>query len=341
MKKTIYISGIITCLLIAAGIGLKVNHMAGAGITLTAAMTFFVLVFLPLAFFNNYKNLEVKPGKGFYILTYVTCFILYGATLFKIMHWPGASILLTVAISFPFVVFFPVFIYHSRKEEYFSINQSIAVIFLLAYISIMSAILALNISKRVIDESIIVQNDIELNNDVVKRQIDITTNKLNALENADIQETSELISNEGKELYSLLDEIKWEIAREAAYINEPSSNDKLNLWGVPAKDNREIASKVMFGEKQYANRLRDAFNNYRELALSILPNEEETLRYLVNNSCSTNPINVKGEDMPWDEFYFRGVQVVWAESNLTQFQTSVLLVESELLNYIYFAELKK
>ena len=341
MKKTIYIFGIITCLLIAAGIGLKVNHLAGAGITLTVAMTFFVLVFLPLAFINNYKNLESKPEKGFYILTYATCFILYGATLFKIMHWPGASILLTVAISFPFVVFLPVFIYHSRKEEYFSINQSIAVILLLAYISIMSAILSLNTAKDIIDDSIIVENGIELNNDMFKNQIDITTKKLNALGNTDIQKTSELISTEGKELYSLLDEIKWEIARAANCEEEFISKDRLNLFEVKAKDNREIASRVIFGEKQYANRLRNAFDDYRKTVLSILPDEEESLRYLINNSFSTSSINVKDEVIPWDEFYFRNVQVVWAESNLTQFQSNVLLVESEMLNYLYFAELKK
>ncbi|MBN1184878.1 MAG: hypothetical protein JXB49_21510 [Bacteroidales bacterium] len=341
MKKTIYIFGILTCLLIAAGIGLKVNHMAGAGIILTVSISFFILVFLPLALINNYKNLENKPGKGFYFLTYVTCFILYGATLFKIMHWPGASVILTIAISFPFVVFLPVFLYHSRKEEYLSINQSIAVIFLMAYISVMSAILALNVSKRMIDDTIIVQNGIERDNNLFLMQIDNTTKKINSLSDEDLQKQSQLITSEGDKLYYLIDEIKWEIARVANFENEFYSKNRLDLWEVIAKDNRDMASQVMYGDKQYAEKLKKAFNNYREMALNILPDKEEALRFMIENSFSTSTIQFKGDDIPWDIFYFRGLQVVWVESNLTQFQSNVLLVESELLNYIYLAELKK
>ena len=68
------------------------------------------------------------------------------AALFKVMHWPGASKALIVALPFPYVVFLPVFLAVTGKDKSFSIYNTVYVLFLLAGISVFSALLALNVS---------------------------------------------------------------------------------------------------------------------------------------------------------------------------------------------------
>jgi hypothetical protein len=73
--------------------------------------------------------------------------------LFKMMHWPGAGVALLIALPFPYVVFLPVFLAVTSKDKNFSIHNTVAVLFLLAGTSITSALLALNVSKERIDDS--------------------------------------------------------------------------------------------------------------------------------------------------------------------------------------------
>ncbi len=73
--------------------------------------------------------------------------------LFKVMHWPGAGKALMIALPFPYVVFLPVFLAVTAKDKSFSIYNTVYVLFLLAGISVFSALLALNVSKEKIDDS--------------------------------------------------------------------------------------------------------------------------------------------------------------------------------------------
>jgi hypothetical protein len=75
--------------------------------------------------------------------------------LFKMMHWPGAGIALLIALPFPYVVFLPVFLAVTSKDKNFSIHNTVAVLFLLAGTSISAALLALNVSKERLGDSML------------------------------------------------------------------------------------------------------------------------------------------------------------------------------------------
>jgi hypothetical protein len=74
--------------------------------------------------------------------------------LFKIQHWPGAGKLIMIALPFPYVVFLPVFLAVTSRNKSFSINNTVFVLFLLSGISVFSLLLALNVSKEKIDDSL-------------------------------------------------------------------------------------------------------------------------------------------------------------------------------------------
>jgi hypothetical protein len=141
MKQKIYILGVVTAFIVLTGIIFKVNHWSGAGILLTAGIS------------NHYKADESSQNLLLYIVTWLTCFIVFTAMLFKIQHWPYAGILLFVALPFPYVVFLPVFLSVTLKNKSFSIYNVVFVLSLLAFNSVFSTLLSLNVTKTRIDDS--------------------------------------------------------------------------------------------------------------------------------------------------------------------------------------------
>jgi len=139
-------------MVILMGTIFKINHWPAAGIMLTAGLVTLVLIFLPLALIDSYRGDENKLNKPLYIVTGVTGFVIFTGMLFKIMHWPYAGPLLSVALIFPYIVFLPVFIIVTSRNKNFNIYNTVFVLLLLAVNSVFSGLLALNVSKeRILD----------------------------------------------------------------------------------------------------------------------------------------------------------------------------------------------
>jgi hypothetical protein len=141
MKKLIYISGIASAIILTIGTSFKIQHWPGAGILLFISITFFALFFVPAALLNNF-NQEKKNGY-LYISIFVTLLISFAAVLFKIQHWPGAGILVTIALIAPFLIFLPAYIVYYNKSPYKDITNFIAVLFLLVFVAVMDALITI------------------------------------------------------------------------------------------------------------------------------------------------------------------------------------------------------
>lgn len=159
MKQKIYIIGLVNLAVILAGTVFKINHLPGAGVLLTIGFAALVMVFLPLSMINSYRNSE-NGSKLLYILSGITCFIVFTAMLFKIMRWPFAGIGLMAAIFFLNAVYLPVFVVSAGRNGKLSINNTVFVLLLLAVNSVFSALLSLNVSKTTISDSLNVPGSI-------------------------------------------------------------------------------------------------------------------------------------------------------------------------------------
>jgi len=153
MKQKLYILGLITTLIIFLGLIFKINHWPGAGILLTIGISVLVLLFLPLALADNYRSEESNHSLSLYIVTWLTCFVVFVAMLFKFQHWPFAGPMLAIALPFPYVVFLPVFLKVTSKNKNFNIYNTIFVLVLLATNSVFSGLLALNVTRERIHDS--------------------------------------------------------------------------------------------------------------------------------------------------------------------------------------------
>jgi hypothetical protein len=159
MKQKIYILGLITAIIISTGIILKVNHWPAAGILIIAGILILVFLFLPAALINSYKAEGNNQNRLLYIVTWITCFVVFIAMLFKIMHWPYAGIGLFIALPFPYIVFLPVFLIVTSNNKNFNVYNTVFVLLLLALNSVFSALLSLNVTKDTITDSYNITRD--------------------------------------------------------------------------------------------------------------------------------------------------------------------------------------
>ena len=159
MKQKIYILGIISTIILSTGVIFKVEHWPAAGILITAGTLILVLIFFPAALINNYKAEGTSKNRLLYIVTYITCFVVFIGMLFKIMHWPHAGIGLLIALPFPYIVFLPVFLTVTARNKNFNIYNTVFVLLLLALNSVFSALLSLNVAKNTIDDSFNIPRD--------------------------------------------------------------------------------------------------------------------------------------------------------------------------------------
>ena len=176
MKQKIYILGVITTIIISTGAILKVNHWPGAAILITAGTLILVLLFFPAALINNYKAEGNSQNRLLYIVTCITCFVVFTAMLYKIMHWPHAGIALFIALPFPYIVFLPVFLKVTSKNKNFNIYNTVFVLLLLALNSVFSALLALNVSKEIVVDSYNISRNY-WNTEAALAQLPVAANK--------------------------------------------------------------------------------------------------------------------------------------------------------------------
>jgi hypothetical protein len=140
MKRLIYVSGLISAILLTTGTSFKIQHWPGAGILITVAICFFILFFVPAALVNNYN--QEKKNAYLYISVFITLLVSFSAALFKIQHWQGAGIAVTIALLAPFVIFLPAYVVYFNKSPNKDITKFIAVMFLLVFVGVMDALLS-------------------------------------------------------------------------------------------------------------------------------------------------------------------------------------------------------
>jgi hypothetical protein len=228
MKQKIYTVGLATLILVFLGGISKINHWPGAGIMLTIGMLIFIFAFLPLALMNNYKAEGNRQNLSLYIVTWITCLVVFGSMLFKIQHWPGAGKLLIIAIPFPYVVFLPVFLAVTGRNKSFNIYNTVFVLFLLSGISVFSVLLSLNVSKEKINDSL---------------QLSRNYNRIETVMDKIPQPVAETgIARKMDELIATVNDYQSVIFAREGITAQQWDNDP---WSYPMLDATDVASGVL------------------------------------------------------------------------------------------------
>ncbi len=116
MKSMMKVFGIISPALLAVAALFKIQHWPGGGVMMTLGFFMLCCFFLPSAIYVLYME---NKGKRFflYLSGFISFFPWMAGTLFKVMHWPGAGILLTIGIVAMVILFLPTLLYVKIKDS--------------------------------------------------------------------------------------------------------------------------------------------------------------------------------------------------------------------------------
>ena len=119
MKRTMNVFGVAAPLLLLAGLTFKVFHWPGAGLLITLGLFFTGAVFLPLfamVRIRDTRQQDETVPMGLYLTgMFAGMFAIIGS-LFKVQHWPGASVLLTLGLATLAFAFLPIYASVKKKE---------------------------------------------------------------------------------------------------------------------------------------------------------------------------------------------------------------------------------
>ncbi len=110
MKNSMKTIGVIALALMAFGALFKIMHWPFAGPMLLLSFVFIIVVFFPTLLYIMYKEMSQKKQAAIYVVSFFSGITFMSGILFKIMHWPGAGVLLFAGISLITYVLIPLII---------------------------------------------------------------------------------------------------------------------------------------------------------------------------------------------------------------------------------------
>ena len=322
MKNKIYIFGIVLLILFAIGSIFKMNHLAGAGIMISVSLALFSLVFCPMALVSAYR----AEGKHafIYVIGGITIAINFVAALFKIMHWRYAGIMLTIGIIIPFILFLPAYLVYQGKKGVRNIKNLILVLFLLVYIAAMDAMMAVNVSKDVIDDTMLVNDHYTL---LIAYYQESTQDHLSDLDSADLT-TGRMLAEKTDQLVAEINQLKEALVMEVSKDNDKavSKESGVNIYKVIGNDYRNVSTQVMIvGDR--ALDLKQSIDEYKDFLNEITENQQVDF---IDKYLDTEDFDWEGNRYSWEEIHFEGAILVWAINHLTSLEFRVRMVEDEI-----------
>ena len=148
-KKRIFlfISAFIAGMLLILGTLFKVQHWSGAGIALSLAALFGMTFFIPALLASKLKDQENKAVRPAYFLGAIGI-ICYGAgMLFKIQHWPLATLLMVSGVIVLGCVAFPIYTWFTWKEENHISSRFLYLIIGMLLIIVPGALININLQR--------------------------------------------------------------------------------------------------------------------------------------------------------------------------------------------------
>jgi hypothetical protein len=320
MKRSVYITGISCAILMLFGCVAKIMHWPGAGVLLVVAVFLFCFGFLPMALKNSYDLLPLKKMKTLHVVAYLVFAVCMMGVLFKVMHWPGASMFLLVGLLSPFVIFLPVYLYHTKEEEKTGNKNFLGLVLGLMFLAVFSVFLALSVSKQILWQGVESVKQNESN----ARTYAYATNGEN-----EITKSANDLINYSNELKCLMLSLAGEKMCDG---NTTNANYKPEYIG--GLDNWGAANAVFLSEEGTARTkaLKQKIESFKENILAS-KNITPELAELVNTLFYTGDNDVTGiypPGMAWEKREFN-YSLLFMLDFLSKLQSNVRLVEGEAL----------
>lgn len=133
--------------IILMGTIFKALHFPGANILILVGLSSTTFAFMPIALNLLLKATNDKLLKFVYIAGFISFGVDFIGMIFKIFHWPGASIFMIIGLPLPFVLFLPAYMTYHNKRKLKTDMKFFGILLFMVYLGVFSSLLAINPSR--------------------------------------------------------------------------------------------------------------------------------------------------------------------------------------------------
>ncbi|WP_343632058.1 hypothetical protein [Fluviicola sp.] len=271
MKKTVNISGILAAILTLLASVAKVMHWPGAGVAYVLGIAIFSLIFLPLMIALKFRDEGSKTDKLVLSFGFLVGIIASLGFLFKLMHWPGANILMLSGLASFTFVYVPIYFTTRVRRPELRFNSTVNSVLMMACGCLLFAMYNLSYSVKVEESS---QQAYRLLNEEVQK---MEQSKVASVNQNDVRALKKQVA----ELNQQILELKSLIIKSSGHLTDQEYNAMTEdeAYGSLPKD--EVMSRVLNGSmiskwdqickltEEVNGRLKAAYPEHKELVFEI------------------------------------------------------------------------
>lgn len=343
MKKIKRTSGIIAVVLFTLAYFGKMNHLPGSAMAFMITFVVVNIVFLPVQLILDFR----KPGKPYfklyYLIRFVTFFIMFSGFTFKLMHFPGAAILFkTSHILLPTYLI----IYVIRRWKYdtvFKLTHDDFVIMVLAMV-IFSFIERVRIPGNVMQSVIEQEQHISTINAGIKTANEMLYKSVSSVsvnnENKNIIEAIKFIHQKSDSLKLYFDEFRTQLILNVKRISE---EDMARMPRRRLVYNLSIEDCETYLFRHNTNgsptpysalEIKAVVNNYSQFLKNTLDNLNITYSNVGIGLETKSSLNFLGEEESWEQYMFGNKLLINAITSVTFIENFARLSEHNSINLL-------
>ena len=201
---------------------------------------------------------------------------------------------------------------------------------------VLTALLALNISKDMLKAFAKVNNSLKSNLSNINDQSDVLYSKFSdAAEYAPLKvgpqfEVADSVKNIADEFRAYVQELNDLLIQKTGGYKD----DGIELAGA---DNKSVVSNIMLLKPNFKGKeFREKMNNYRDYLLSLdIVSQNEELKNIINSSFNTDDFLKDDKMVSWEYGTFNNVPLIAVLTFLSQYQVDASTIESKIVENLY------
>lgn len=335
-KPLLNFSMLIGGIIFMLGVLFKTMHWPGAPTLLALGWGIILGLFMPILLINKLREESSTKEKWISVLGVVALVFFELGVMFKMFHWPGASVLLFVGSILLVGIFVPLYSKLKFNESSSSIGKYIFLITISMYAVVLSIMLAMNVSSNILGHYVNTDSNARMISGYYQQKKIRLYTLFNSLPDSirvnrdpfikKLNVKSESVCNE-------IERIKLELVKA---VNSLSQEQAIKSLERPAqidkKDNYDWVNHLMIGENQngFGSSLKSEIEKFRKTVVDdSLVNEEMKVR--VKSILNTDGQEVPEGNLNWEGRKFRNNPLMSSLTELSKIEKNVRMIECEVI----------
>jgi gliding motility-associated protein GldM len=209
---------------------------------------------------------------------------------------------------------------------------------------VLTALLALNVSKDILDAFVIVDESITTTTDNFSKKNKIIYQDFDQAyqQNKDKvgpwKNKADAVRKEADDLYNLINTLKIKIVKKTEGDTLAIVNQRVVPDNIKAKDNKDIPAEIMVGTTNNGDgkKLKEKIELFRDHLLAMIDKKDvPVMEALKKNLNTTPPKGKEGATQTWESYNFEHWPLIAVTTIMSKLQSDIRNAESEITRYLY------